>query len=82
MLRAGLAMALLIDESAEGIALNRWALPECLHVPIVVDEDAIRKYVGDVERVVSGRGLQKKVLLVAVPKRASIDPLLPISGSS
>jgi hypothetical protein len=79
MLRAGLAMALLIDETAKGIALNRWALPECLHVPIAaVDEDAIRNYVGDVERVVSGRGL-RKALLVIVPERAPIDPFLPIS---
>jgi hypothetical protein len=79
MLRAGLAMALLIDETAKGIALTRWALPECLHVPIAaMDEDAIRNYVGDVERVVSGRGL-RKALLVTVPERAPIDPLLPIS---
>jgi hypothetical protein len=72
-------MALLIDVIAIGIALTRWALPECLHVPIAaVDEDAICKYVGDVERVVSGRGL-RKALLVTVPERTPIDPLLPIS---
>jgi hypothetical protein len=72
-------MALLIDETAKGIALNRWGLPECLHVPIAaVDEDAIRNYVGDVERVVSGRGL-RKAFLVTVPERMEIDPLLPIS---
>ena len=72
-------MALLIDETAKGIALNRWGLPECLHVPIAaVDEDAIRNYVGDVERVVSGRGL-RKAFLVPVPERMEIDPLLPIS---
>ena len=72
-------MALLVDETAKGIALNRWALPECLHVPIAaVDEDAIGNYVGDVERVVSGRGL-RKALLVAVPESAAIDPLLPIN---
>lgn len=72
-------MALLIDETAKRIALDRWALPECLHVPIAaVDEDAIRAYVGNVERVVSGRGL-RRALLVTVPERAEIDPLLPIS---
>jgi hypothetical protein len=72
-------MALLMDETAKGIALNRWGLPECLHVPIAaVDEDAIRNYVGDVERVVSGRGL-RKAFLVPVPERMEIDPLLPIS---
>ncbi|QWG15411.1 hypothetical protein KMZ29_12545 [Bradyrhizobium sediminis] len=72
-------MALLVDETAKGIALDRRALPECLHVPIAaVDEDAIGNYVGDVERVVSGRGL-RKALLVTVPESAAIDPLLPIS---
>ena len=72
-------MALQIDETAKNTALTRWALPECLHVPIAaVDEDAIRNYVGDVKRVVSGRGL-RKALLVTVPHSLSIDPLLPIS---
>lgn len=72
-------MALLVDETAKAIALSQWALPECLHAPIAaVDEDAIRNYVGDVERVVSGRGL-RKALLVTVPEPAPIDPLLPIS---
>lgn len=72
-------MALLIDETAKGIALNRWGLPECLHVAIAaVDEDAIRKYVGDIERVVSGRG-HRKAFLVTVPASQAIDPLLPIS---
>jgi len=73
-------MALLIDETAKGIALNRWGLPECLHVPIAaVDEDAICSYVGNVERVVSGSGL-RKALLVTVPERVGIDPFLPISN--
>jgi hypothetical protein len=72
-------MALLVDEIAKGIAINRWALPESLHVPIAaVDEDAISSYVGHVERVVSGRGL-RKALLVTVPEPAQIDPLLRIS---
>ena len=72
-------MALLIDESAKRIALDRWALPVCLNVPIAaIDEDAIRNYVGNVERVVSGRGL-RKALLVTVPEHVEIDPLLSIS---
>jgi hypothetical protein len=72
-------MTLLIDEIAKDVALKRWALPECLHVPIAaVDEEAIRNYIGAVERVVSGRGL-RKALLVMVPERAPIDPSLPIS---
>ncbi|OSJ13539.1 hypothetical protein BSR47_21030 [Bradyrhizobium canariense] len=54
-------------------------MPECLHVPIAaLDEDAIRNYVGAVERVVSGPGL-RSALLVTVPEPADIDPLLPIS---
>lgn len=54
-------------------------MPECLHIPIAaVDEDAIRNYVGDIERVVSGRG-HRKAFLVTVPSSAAIDPLLPIS---
>jgi hypothetical protein len=72
-------MTLLIDEIAQGIAINRWALPECLHVPIAaVNEDAIRTYVGSVERVVSGGG-SRKALLVTVPEPTRIDPLLRIS---
>jgi hypothetical protein len=75
----GRAMVLPIDEMAKDIALTRWALPECLHVPIAAaDEEAIRTYVGDVDRVLSGRGL-RKALLVTVPERAPIDPLLAIS---
>jgi hypothetical protein len=71
-------MVLLTDETAKGIALNRWGLPECLHVPIAaVDENAIRNYVGNVERVVSGRGF-RKALLVTIPECVEIDPLLPI----
>jgi hypothetical protein len=82
MLRAGLTMALMIDETAKAIALTRWGLPECLHVPIAaVDEAAIRNYVGNVERVVSGRGLREALLVVA-PERAPIDPVLPISNHS
>jgi hypothetical protein len=72
-------MALLIDAIAKDIAINRWALPESLHVPIAaVDEDAIRNYVGNVGRVVSGRGL-RKALLVTVPEPTQIDPLLRMS---
>jgi hypothetical protein len=71
-------MGLFVDEMAKAIAINRWALPECLHVPIAaLDEDAIRNFVGDVEQVVSGRGL-RKAFLVTVPEPVEIDPLLPI----
>jgi len=76
--QSGLVMTLLVDHSARDIAITRWVLPECLHGPIAaVDEDAIRTYIGIVERVVSGQGL-RKALLVTVPKPRQIDPLLPI----
>jgi hypothetical protein len=42
-------MAVLIDEAAKEIALRRWNLPECLHVPVAaVDEDAISNYIGTI----------------------------------
>jgi hypothetical protein len=73
------AMPLLVDGAAKEIALRRWVLPECLHVPIAtVDEDAIRDYIGNIERVLIG-GSPNKALLVTIPKSPKIDPLLPIS---
>jgi hypothetical protein len=72
-------MSLLTDEAAKEVALRRWALPECLHVPIAaVDEEAIRNYIGIVEQVLIG-GSPNKALLVIVPEMREIDPLLPIS---
>jgi hypothetical protein len=70
-------MPLLIDEAAKEIAVRRWVLPECLHVPVAaVDEAAIRDYIGDVEQVL-GSG-SRKAFLVKVPEPPEIDPLLPI----
>jgi hypothetical protein len=72
-------MTLLVDHAARDIAITRWALPESLHVPIAaVDENAICAYIGSVERVVSGHGV-RKALLVTVPEPKPIDPLLPMS---
>lgn len=71
-------MPLLIDQAAKEIALRRWVLPECLHVPIAaVDESAIRNYVGDAEQVLADR-TGRKALLVTITEPPSIDPLLPI----
>jgi hypothetical protein len=71
-------MSLLVDEAAKEIASLRWSLPECLHIPVAaVDEDAIRSYVGHVERVLCG-GAPKGALLVITPERPKIDSLLPI----
>ncbi len=72
-------MPVVIDEVAKEVALRRWNLPECLHVPVAaVDEDAIRNYIGTVEQVLAG-GSPNRALLVTVPETAEIDPLLPIS---
>jgi hypothetical protein len=72
-------MVLLVDEAAKEIALRRWALPECLHVPVAaVDEDAIRSYIGDIQPILSGRA-PYKALVVTVLNPAIIDPLLPIN---
>jgi hypothetical protein len=71
-------MPCLVDEAAKEIALRRWVLPECLHVPVAaVDETAIRDYVGDIEQVLS-RGSARTAFLVNIPEPPTIDPLLPI----
>lgn len=70
-------MQLLIDDAAKETATSRWGLPTCLHVPIAaVDEDAIRKYIGDVEPI--GRP-PHRAILVTVPEHPGIDALLSIS---
>jgi hypothetical protein len=67
-----------IDNVPREIALRKWVLPECLHAPVAaVDEDAIRTYVGDIERVLSRR-LVSRAFLVRVAKPVKIDPDLPI----
>ncbi len=72
-------MPFLIDQVAKEIAFRRWALPECLHVPVAaVDEATIRDYIGDVEQVLAG-GSRSMALLVRTAEPPAIDPLLPIS---
>jgi hypothetical protein len=71
-------MSFLVDHAAQEIALRRWALPHCLHVPIAaVDERAITTYIGDIERVLAD-GSPPKALLVKIKEPPSIDPRLPI----
>jgi hypothetical protein len=66
------------DPVAREIALKRWTLPECLHVPVAaVDEQAIRTYIGDIERVLSS-GVPPKAFLVAAKEAPVLDPRLPI----
>lgn len=72
-------MSRLIDQVAKEIALRRWGLPECLHVPIAaVDEAAIATYIGEIDRVLIA-GSPNKALLVRCENLPVIDPSLPIS---
>src|SRR2546423_1895140 len=71
-------MSFLIDHAAREIALRRWALPDCLHVPIAtVDESAIRTYVGEIERVLAD-GSPRKAFLVKIKEAPLPDLRLPI----
>jgi hypothetical protein len=72
-------MALLIDQSARDIALRRWVLPECLHIPVAaVDQAAIRSYIGDIEAILD-RAAAPRALLVRIGSPPTIDPLLAIA---
>ena len=47
-------MTFKIDQIARDIALRRWVLPECLHVPVAaVNEEAITTYIGDIVQVLA-----------------------------
>jgi hypothetical protein len=71
-------MTFLVDQVAREIALTRWALPDCLHVPIAaVDETAITTYVGTIQRVLA-EGSPRKALLVEIKEPPPIDRSLPI----
>ena len=68
----------MIDEIAKGIARNRYGLAECLHVPIAaVDEAAISLYVGEIQRVLSGRRM-RKAFLVKINDPPPRDERFPI----
>src|SRR5256885_2032927 len=71
-------MTYLIDRAAKEIAITRWVLPECLHIPVgAVDEAAITTYIGEIEQVLAG-GSPPKALLVKTKAPPPIDPRLPI----
>jgi hypothetical protein len=71
-------MPFLIDNAAREVALRRWVLPDCLHVPIAaVDEAAIIAYIGEIEEVLAD-GSPRKALLVKTKEPPSIDTQLPI----
>lgn len=66
------------DEVAREIALRRWKVPECLHVPIAaVDEDSITAYVGEIVTQLQNRA-GHKALLVRIPSPPPRDARLRI----
>jgi hypothetical protein len=71
-------MSFLVDHAAREIALTRWALPDCLHVPIAaVDEAAIATYIGHIERVLAD-GAPRKAFVVKIKEPPPADLRLPI----
>jgi hypothetical protein len=67
-----------IDPVAQQIAITRYVLPPCLHVPIAaVDEAAIETYVGTIEKTLTRR-THRKALLVRAREPPPIDARLPI----
>ncbi len=71
-------MAFLIDSAARDTALNRYALPESLHIPVAAcNLAAIETYIGTVARVLSSRNRVNAVLIAAKAPEPP-DPLLPI----
>jgi len=68
----------IVDPVAREIALTRWALPECLHIPTAAaDEAAITTYIGDIEQVLTV-GARRKAFLVKAKEPPPIDARLPI----
>jgi hypothetical protein len=67
-----------IDEIARELALTRYALPLCLHLPVGArDQDAIARYVGTIETVLPSTG-QQTALLVRAYDPPAADDRLPI----
>lgn len=68
----------MIDDIAREVAISRYGLAECLHVPIAaVDEAAISTYVGEVRNVLSG-GSARKAFLVCAKTPPPPDQRFPI----
>lgn len=67
-----------IDTYAKEVALRRWALPPCLHIPIAArDERAIETYIGGIQRVLSPRK-PNRALLVGIHEIPELNVRLPI----
>ena len=70
-------MEFLVDHAARYRALGN-GVPENLHVPVAaVDEDAIRKYIGEIQQEL-GRGSPARALLVRAKEPPPIDLRFPI----
>ena len=68
----------MIDEIARDIAVQRYGLAPCLHVPIAaIDEAAITAHVGDVLQAIGGGG-QRRALLVRAHAPEPPDPRFPV----
>lgn len=71
-------MTFKIDHIARNNALNRYVLPECLHVPTAaLNEEAIRTYIGDIVQILA-KGTPNKAFLVRAKEPPPIDDRLPI----
>lgn len=67
-----------VDPYARQMAIEKFALPDCLHLPVAArSEAAIARFVGDIARVVA-RGSPNMALLVEAEWPSPIDDRLPI----
>jgi hypothetical protein len=68
----------LIDAVAKEIAIRKWGVPECLHVPIAaVDENAVENYVGEIVQKLGSRS-PSGALVVRAYDPPPIDTRFPI----
>src|SRR5437773_12357679 len=67
-----------IDELARDLALTRYALPICLHIPIAArNVESIERFVGRIERVLL-ESAERKAFLVSAYELPPRDPDLSI----
>jgi hypothetical protein len=67
-----------VDDYAVKVAIEKFGLPPCLHVPIAArDEAAIHTYVGNVSQVLVA-GSPNRALVVELVGTPQINPNLPI----
>jgi hypothetical protein len=67
-----------IDERAKEMAIAKFGLPPCLHIPIAaIDEAAIKRFIGETVDVLVP-GMPNKALIIQPYKMTEIDMGLPI----